>query len=61
MKTGITLEEIKELAIMIKSKRTLKSLAIITAKKYKDLDQLKKLMDTFLVPEMTLFDPKFGE
>lgn len=61
MKNGINLDEIKELAMIIKSKRTLKSLAIITAKKFKDIDQLKKLMDSFLSMELYTFDPKIGE
>lgn len=45
---------------MIKSKRVLKSLALITVRKYKEIDQLKKLTDSCLAVDLLQFEPKFG-
>jgi len=46
----LTSEEIKQLAMTIKSKRVLKALAISTSLKCKDMDQLKKLNEALLAP-----------
>ena len=45
----------------IKSKRVLKSLALITVRKFKEIDQFKKLLDSWLSKELFQFDPKTGE
>lgn len=34
---------------------------MMTARKYKDLDQLKKFIETFLSSELYNFEPKTGE
>ena len=47
--------------MMIKFKRVLKSLALITVRKYKEIDQFKKLLELLLSKELFQFDPKTGE
>lgn len=44
----MTLEEIKDLSMKVRSKRLLKSLALITVRKYRDLDQVKKLSEEWI-------------
>lgn len=44
-KTGMGLEEIKDIAMKLRNKRLLKSLALITVRKYRELEQVKKLSD----------------